>query len=269
MPHKSIKGISPQKRAQANKEARGASKLEGCPIAWSLLTASCSEAAGGGIRSVRSPMARLRGRATPVRRTVAPPAHHHDWRSSDKVTFTVRVLCSNWTRISRVRAETIAHAQQVTIVSTKVARDRLLRLLALEAAGSQSVVSGESGQLEVAMAAIWYVPRPRLVAWGSCDDLSFASIDLTVHRGGLVVGVGGRPRVAWAPLPRLPTHTAPGRTHVRSAPDRREVGGAPLVRLARLGPRAISPCFYETSSSRPPGTTPAVSEGLIARGVAS
>ena len=84
-----------------------------------------SEAAGGGIRSVRSPMARLRGRATPVRCTVAPPAHHHDWRSSDKVTFTVRVLCSNWTRISRVRAETIAHAQQVTIVSTKVARDRL------------------------------------------------------------------------------------------------------------------------------------------------
>ena len=146
-----------------------------------------------------------------------------------------------------MRAETIAHAQQVTIVSTKVARDRLLRLLALEAAGSQSVVSGESGQLEVAMAAIWYVPRPRLVAWGSCDDLSFASIDLTVHRGGLVVGAGGRPRVAWAPLPRLPTHTAPGRTHVRSAPDRREVGGAPLVRLARLGPRAISPCFYETS----------------------
>ena len=119
------------------------------------------------------------------------------------------------------------------------------------------------------MAAIWYVPRPRLAAWGSCDDLSFASIDLTVHRGGLVVGAGGRPRVAWAPLPRLPTHTAPGRTHVRSAPDRREVGGAPLVRLARLGPRAISPCFYETSSSRPPGTTPAVSEGLIARGVAS
>ena len=189
-------------------------------IAWSLLTASCSEAAGGGIRSVRSPMARLRGRATPVRCTVAPPAHHHDWRSSDKVTFTVRVLCSDWTRISRVRAETIAHAQQVTIVSTKVARDRLLRLLALEAAGSQSVVSGESGQLEVAMAAIWYVPRPRLVAWGSCDDLSFASIDLTVHRGGLVVGAGGRPRVAWAPLPRLPTHTAPGRPHGRSAPDR-------------------------------------------------
>ena len=89
------------------------------------------------------------------------------------------------------------------------------------------------------MAAIWYVPRPRLVAWGSCDDLSFASIDLTVHRGGLVVGAGGRPRVAWAPLPRLPTHTAPGRTHVRSAPDRREVGGAPLVRMARLGPRAV------------------------------
>ena len=184
-------------------------------------------------------MARLRGRATPVRCTVAPPAHHHDWRLSDKVTFMVRVHCSNWTRISRVRAEIIAHAQQVTIVSTKVARDRLLRLLALEAAGSQSVVSGESGQLEVAMAAIWYVPRPRLVAWGSCDDLSFASIDLTVHRGGLVVGAGGRPRVAWAPLPRLPTHTAPGRTHVRSAPDRREVGGAPLVRLARLGPRAV------------------------------
>ena len=117
-----------------------------------------------------------------MRCTVAPPAHHHDWRSSDKVTFTVRVLCSDWTRISRVRAETIAHAQQVTIVSTKVARDRLLRLLALEAAGSQSVVSGESGQLEVAVAAIWYVPRPELVAWGSCDDLSLASIDLTVHR---------------------------------------------------------------------------------------
>ena len=55
-----------------------------------------------------------------------------------------------------MRAETIAHAQQVTIVSTKVARDRLLRLLALEAAGSQSVVSGESGQLEVAMADIGY-----------------------------------------------------------------------------------------------------------------
>ena len=92
---------------------------------------------------------------------------------------------------------------------------------------------------------------------GSCDDLSFASIegsicDLTVHHGGLVVGAGGRPRVAWAPLPRLPTHTAPGRIHVRSAPDRREVGGAPLVRLARLGPRAISPCFYETSTLEQP-----------------
>ena len=70
-------------------------------IAWSLLTASCSEAAGGGIRSVRSPMARLRGRATPVRCTVAPPAHHHDWRSSDKVTFTVLKLDSDVNGASR------------------------------------------------------------------------------------------------------------------------------------------------------------------------
>ena len=29
-------------------------------------------------------------------------------------------------------------------------------------------------------------------AWGSCDDLSFASIDLTVHRGGLLGGGCGR-----------------------------------------------------------------------------
>ena len=94
------------------------------------------------------------------------------------------------------------------------------------------------------MAGICTVPRPRPVAWGSWAGISPPSIDLTDHGGGLVVAVGGRPRDAWAPLLRPPTHTGLGRSHGRSALGRRKVHGAPYVRLARLGPRSISPCFY-------------------------
>ena len=94
------------------------------------------------------------------------------------------------------------------------------------------------------MAGICTVPRPRPVAWGSWAGISPPSIDLTDHGGGLVVAVGGRPRDAWAPLLRPPTHTGLGRSHVRSALGRWKVHGAPYVRLARLGPRSISPCFY-------------------------
>ena len=94
------------------------------------------------------------------------------------------------------------------------------------------------------MAGICTVPRPRPVAWGSWAGIIPPSIDLTDHGGGLVVAVGGRPRDAWAPLLRPPTHTGLGRSHGRSALGRRKVHGAPYVRLARLGPRSISPCFY-------------------------
>ena len=94
------------------------------------------------------------------------------------------------------------------------------------------------------MAGICTVPRPRPVAWGSWAGISPPSIDLTDHGGGLVVAVGDRPRDAWAPLLRPPTHTGLGRSHVRSALGRWKVHGAPYVRLARLGPRSISPCFY-------------------------
>ena len=94
------------------------------------------------------------------------------------------------------------------------------------------------------MAGICTVPRPRPVAWGSWAGISPPSIDLTDHGGGLVVAVGGRPRDAWAPLLRPPTHTGLGRSHGRSALGRRKVHGAPYMRLARLGPRSISPCFY-------------------------
>ena len=125
-----------------------------------------------------------------------------------------------------------------------VARTRLLRFLLLEAASSQLVVSSDLGELEASMAGICTVPRPRPVAWGSWAGISPPSIDLTDHGGGLVVAVGGRPRDAWAPLLRPPTHTGLGRSHVRSALGRWKVHGAPYVRLARLGPRSISPCFY-------------------------
>ena len=125
-----------------------------------------------------------------------------------------------------------------------VARTRLLRFLPLEAASSQLVVSSDLGELEASMAGICTVPRPRPVAWGSWAGISPPSIDLTDHGGGLVVAVGGRPRDAWAPLLRPPTHTGLGRSHVRSALGRWKVHGAPYVRLARLGPRSISPCFY-------------------------
>ena len=94
------------------------------------------------------------------------------------------------------------------------------------------------------MAGICTVPRPRPVAWGSWAGISPPSIDLTDHGGGLVVAVGGRPRDAWAPLLRPPTHTGLRRSHGRSALGRWKVHGAPYVRLARLGPRSISPCFY-------------------------
>ena len=124
-----------------------------------------------------------------------------------------------------------------------VARTRLLRFLPLEAASSQLVVSSDLGELEASMAGICTVPRPRPVAWGSWAGISPPSIDLTDHGGGLVVAVGGRPRDAWAPLLRPPTHTGLGRSHVRSALGRWKVHGAPYVRLARFGPRSISPCF--------------------------
>ena len=94
------------------------------------------------------------------------------------------------------------------------------------------------------MAGIRTVLRPRPVDWGNWAGIIPPSIDLTDHGGGLVVAVGGRPRDAWAPLLRPPTHTGLGRSHVRSALGRWKVHGAPYVRLARLGPRCISPCFY-------------------------
>ena len=125
-----------------------------------------------------------------------------------------------------------------------VARTRLLRFLPLEAASSQLAVSSDFGELEASMAGICTVPRPRPVAWGSWAGISPPSIDLTDHGGGLVVAVGGRPRDAWAPLLRPPTHTGLGTARGRSALGRWKVHGAPYVRLARLGPRCISPCFY-------------------------
>ena len=59
--------------------------------------------AAGSVQSGRQwpGLVALGGRATPVRRTVAPPAHHHDWRSSDKVTFTVLKLDSDVNGASR------------------------------------------------------------------------------------------------------------------------------------------------------------------------
>ena len=77
------------------------------------------------------------------------------------------------------------------------------------------------------MAGICTVARPRPVVWGSWAGISPPSIDLTDHGGGLVVAVGGRPRDAWAPLLRPPTHTGLGRAHVRSALGQWKVHGAP------------------------------------------
>ena len=118
-----------------------------------------------------------------------------------------------------------------------VARTRLLRFLPLEAASSQLAVSSDFGELEASMAGIRTVLRPRPVDWGNWAGIIPPSIDLTDHGGGLVVAVGGRPRDAWAPLLRPPTHTGLGRSHVRSALGRWKVHGAPYVRLARFGPR--------------------------------
>ena len=94
------------------------------------------------------------------------------------------------------------------------------------------------------MAGIRTVLRPRPVDWGNWAGIIPPSIDLTDHGGGLVVAVGGRPRDAWAPLLRPPTHTGLETARGRSALGRWKVHGAPYVRLARLGPRCISPCFY-------------------------
>ena len=74
------------------------------------------------------------------------------------------------------------------------------------------------------MAGICTVPKPRPVDWGNWAGIIPPSIDLTDHGGGLVVAVGGRPRDAWAPLLRPPTHTGLGiRNGVSVAPRSGEI----------------------------------------------
>ena len=136
-----------------------------------------------------------------------------------------------------------------------VARTRLLRFLPLEAASSQLVVSSDLGELEASMAGICTVSRPRPVAWDSWAGISPPSIDLTDHGGGLVVAVGGRPRDAWAPLLRPPTHTGLGRSHGRSALGRRKVHGGARWNMVTLRPSGFV-CSQSRASSSDLVTAP-------------